>query len=111
MTCQPLVINHDSASVSTIDKAINSTRLSQHSSQQHYKALGNRLCAVLYKPSVASWIELTCPLGSHPGVYNSVFLYFYNLTCPLGSHPVLHLCDHLSVISLYKGFKYTHSPQ
>ena len=106
MTHQPLVISHDSASVSTIDKAINSTRISQHSSQQHYKVLSNQLCAVVYEPSVASWIEPTCPLGSHPGAYNSVFLTFYNLTCPLGSHPVLHLCDHLSVISLYKGFKY-----
>ena len=90
MMRQPLVISHDSASVSTIDKAINSTRISQHNSQLHYKVLSNRLCAVVYKPSVASWIEPTCPLGSHP---------------------VLHLCDHLSVISLYKGFKYTHSPQ
>ena len=104
---QPLVISHDSASVSTIDKAINSTRISQHSSQQHCSVLSNRLCAVAYKPSVASWIEPTCPLGSHPGAYSSVNSYFYNLTCPLGSHPVLHLCDHLSVISLYKGFKYT----
>ena len=85
--------------------------ISQHSSQQHYKVLSNRLCAVVYKPSVASWIEPTCPIGSHPGAYNSVLLYFNNLTCPLGSHPVLHLCDYLSVISLYKGFKYARSPQ
>ena len=60
--CQPIVISYDSASVSTIDKAINSTHLSQHSSQQHYKVLSNRLCAVVYKPSVVSWIEPTCPL-------------------------------------------------
>ena len=73
--CQPLVISHDSASVGTIDKAINSICTSQHSSQQHYKVLSNQLCAVVYKPYVASWIEPTCPLGSHPGVYHSVFLY------------------------------------
>ena len=98
-------MSYDSASVSTIDKAINSTRLSQHSSQQHYKVLSNQLCAVVYKPSVESWIEPTCPLGSHPGAYHSVLLYFYNLTCPLGSHPALHCVIHLSAISLYKGFK------
>ena len=98
-------MSHDSASVSTIDKAINSTRLSQHSSQQHYKVVSYRLCAVVYKPSVASWIEPTCPLGSHPGAYNSVFLLLYNLTCPLGSHLALHCVIHLSAISLYKGFK------
>ena len=88
--CQPLVISNDSASVSIIDKAINSTRLSQHSSQQHYKVLSNWLCAVVYKPSVASWIEPTCPLGSHPGTYT---LYPFStpiLTCPLGSHPALN---------------------
>ena len=98
--CQPLVISHDSASVSTIDKAINSTHLSQHSSQQHYSVLSNQLCALVYKPSVASWIEPTCPLGSHPGAYNSVFPILYNLTCPLGSHPALHCVTHLSAISL-----------
>ena len=36
---QPLVISYDSASVITIVKAINSTHISQHSSQQHYKYL------------------------------------------------------------------------
>ena len=45
---------------------------------------------VVYKPSVASWIEPTCPLGSHPA---------------------LHLCDHLSAISLNKGFKCAYSPR
>ena len=75
-TCQPLVRSYDSASVSTIDKAINSTHISQHSSQQHYKYISNRLCAVVYKPGVASWIEPSCPLGSHPGVYPSVFLLY-----------------------------------
>ena len=88
--CQPLVISYDSASVSTIDKAINSTHISQHSSQQHYKVINNRLCAVVYKPSVASWIEPTCPLGSHPGVYTLYSFFTSILTCPLGSHPALH---------------------
>ena len=74
MTCQPLVISHDSASVSTIDKAINSTRLSQHSNQQHYLVLSNLLCAVVYKPSVASWIEPTCPLGSLPALHCVIHL-------------------------------------
>ena len=39
MMCQPLVISYDSASVSTIDKAINSTHISQHSNQEYYKYL------------------------------------------------------------------------
>ena len=90
MTRQPLVISHDSASVSTIDKAINSTRISQHSSQQYYKYVSNQLCAVVYKPSVASWIEPTCPLGSHPGAYTLYSFFTLILTCPLGSHPALH---------------------
>ena len=76
MTCQPLVISHDSASVSTIDKAINSTCVSQHSSQQHYKVLSNQLYAVVYKPSVASWIEPTCPLCH--GTISERLLYGYD---------------------------------
>ena len=110
-TCQPLVISHDSASVSTVDKAINSTCISQQSSQQHYKYLVIDYVQQYINPLVASWIEPTCPLGSHPGLYPSVLLYSTNLTCPLGSHPALHQCDHLSTISLYKGCKCAHSPQ
>ena len=90
MTCQPLVIIYDSASVSTIDKAINSTSISQHSSQWHYKYLVINYVQQYINPPVASWIEPTCPLSSHP---------------------VLHLCDHLSTITLYKGFQCACSPQ
>ena len=55
-------------------------------------------------PPVASWIEPTCSHGSHPGAYTLYSYFTPILTCPLGSHPVLHLCDHLSTISLHKGF-------
>ena len=76
--CQPLVISYDSASVSTIDKAINSIHISQHSSQQYYKYLVIDYVQYI-NPPVASWIEPTCPLGSYPGVY----IPLYSHTLPI----------------------------
>ena len=87
MTCQPLVISHDSASVSTIDRL-----LIVHMSFSTVVSSITKYLVIDYvqwyiNPPVAPWIEPTCPLGSHPGVYNSVSLFSLNLTCPLGSHP------------------------